>query len=164
MFGNIFRKSETQGKDIIVCSPVKGVTCPLSEVNDPVFSDKILGDGVAVKPSCGRIVSPVDGTVALLFETLHAVNLITDQGMEVLVHVGLDTVNLKGKHFKAFVKKGDKVKTGDLLLEFDLEEMKAEGYDPITPVLICNRADYSEFLPVTGKTVEEAEKILTVRK
>lgn len=151
-------------KELIIGSPMKGEVCPLSEVNDPVFGEKILGDGLAIKPLTGKLVAPVNGTVGMLFDTKHAISLISEQGAEVLIHVGLDTVNLKGKFYKSFVKTGDKVKAGDLLLEFDIEQIKAAGYDVITPVIICNTAAYSEIIPVTGKRVEELEKILTIKK
>ncbi len=164
MLGNLMEKLGFQNKDIVIGAPIEGEVCSLNEVNDPVFSDKILGDGVAIKPATGRVVAPVDGTVGVLFETKHAISLTSDQGAEILIHVGLDTVNLKGQFYQSFVTAGDKIKAGQLLLEFDINQIKAAGYDVITPVLICNRTDYSAIIPVTGKKVEELEKILTVRK
>lgn len=166
MLGGLMNKLglSNKDKDIIIYSPVKGEACSLKEVNDQVFSEKILGDGLAIKPLTGRVVAPVDGTIGLLFETKHAISIISEQGAEILIHVGLDTVNLKGEFFKAFISTGDKVKAGDLLLEFDMEQIKAAGYDVITPVLVCNMAAYSEIIPVTGKQLEELEKALTVKK
>lgn len=164
MLGNLMGKLGFQNKDIVIGSPIEGEACPLSEVKDPVFSEKILGEGLAIKPVTGRVVAPVDGTVGILFETKHAISITSDQGTEILIHVGLDTVNLKGQFYQSFVATGDKIKAGQLLLEFDINQIKAAGYDVITPVLICNRTDYSAIVPVTGKKVEELETILTVRK
>ncbi|MDF2905508.1 MAG: system component, Glc family [Herbinix sp.] len=154
------------GKDkgIGIQAPIEGTVYAITEVNDPVFREKIVGDGIAILPSKGRVVAPVDGTVAVLFETKHAVSLKSEQGVEVLIHVGLDTVNLKGEYFTAHVKTGDIVRSGDLLLEFDMEKIKAAGYELITPVVICNTADYSEFIPQTGAHVKELDKILTLKK
>lgn len=154
------------GKDkgIEILAPIEGTAIAITEVSDPVFREKIVGDGVAILPIRGRVVAPVDGTVALLFETKHAISLKSIQGAEVLIHVGLDTVKLQGENFKAYVKTGDVVKAGDLLLEFDMEKIKAAGYELITPIVICNTADYSEFVPYTGGAVKELDKILTIKK
>lgn len=151
-------------KDIIIYSPIEGVACSLDEVNDPVFKEKILGDGIAIKPLKGQVLAPVDGTVALLFETKHAITIRSEQGTEVLIHVGLDTVNLKGEFFTSFVKTNDIVKTGDLLLKFDMEKIKEAGYDLITPVVICNSAAYSNIIPHSGNAVKEKDKIITIKK
>ena len=151
-------------KNITIYSPIEGEACSLDEVNDPVFKEKILGEGIAVKPHKGQVFSPVDGTVALLFETKHAISIQSEQGTEILIHVGLDTVNLKGAFFTAYVKTNDKVKAGDLLLEFDMEKIKEAGYDLITPVVICNGAAYSEIIPHTGNTVKKLDKIITIKR
>ncbi len=150
-------------KSIEIQAPIEGTVYVITQVNDPVFQQKIVGDGVAILPSRGRVVAPVGGTVSLLFETKHAISLKSEQGVEILIHVGLDTVKLQGENFKAHVKTGDIVKAGELLLEFDMEKIKAAGYDLITPVVICNTADYSEFIPHTGG-VKELDKILTLKK
>ncbi|MEG2633320.1 MAG: PTS glucose transporter subunit IIA, partial [Oscillospiraceae bacterium] len=124
----------------ILC-PVEGEVVSIKEVNDPTFSEEILGIGLAVKPSVGRVVSPVDGTVALMFDTGHAVSIVADNGAEILIHVGLDTVALKGLHYTVHCATDDKVKSGQLLIEFDIDGIKADGYDIITPVVICNSSD-----------------------
>ena len=144
------------GKDDkkVILAPVEGKAVSLKEVNDPTFSQEILGKGVAVIPSKGRVVAPADGVVSVFFETKHAVSITADNGAEIIVHVGLDTVNLKGEHYTAYKKQGDKVKAGELLLEFDLEAIKAAGYDVITPVIICNTPDYPNMVCHTG--AEEA--------
>ena len=154
----------SKDKEIVIYSPLKGEACSLAEVKDPVFSDKIMGEGLAIKPLVGRVVAPVDGTIGMIIGTKHAVSIVSDQGAEILIHVGLDTVKLNGEFYKVFVNTGDKVKAGDLLLEFDMEQIKAAGYDVITPVVICNTADYSVITPVIGRSVEELERVMTIKK
>lgn len=155
MFG--FLKKQEK---IAIKSPAKGKAVPITAVNDPTFADEILGRGVAVIPEDGHIYAPVDGTITLLFDTLHAVSITSKEGAEVLVHVGLDTVSLKGEHFTAHVKNGDAVKTGDLLLTVDLEAVKAAGFDVITPVIICNSDDYEQVEAVTGNPIDNADTVL----
>lgn len=145
-------------------SPAKGKAVPLSEVNDPTFADGLLGKGVAVVPAEGKIHAPADGTVEMMFETKHAVSLKTEYGTEILVHVGLDTVNLKGKYYEAHVQAGDAVKAGDLLISFDIDQIKAEGYDVVTPVLVCNTDDYASVDAVTGNDVEPGDTIIKITK
>ena len=125
---------------------------------------KDLGDGVAVIPSEGKIYAPADGTIGMVFDTLHAISLTTEFGAEVLIHVGLDTVQLKGEGFEGHVKAGDTVKKGDLLLTVDLEKVKAAGYDIITPMLICNTADYAAVTPEFGKEVNAGDSVLTIEE
>ena len=132
--------------------------------NDPTFGEEILGKGAAIIPSDGRVVSPVNGTVETVFDTLHAIGLKSEEGVELLIHIGLDTVKLGGKHFKAHVKSGDKVTAGTLLVEADLEKIKSEGYDVITPVIVSNSFDYGDVLAVTGKDVKAGDDLLKVVK
>ena len=124
-----------------ICSPLTGTAVSVDQVPDPVFSQKILGDGAAIEPTSGKIVSPVNGTVVSVAETLHAYGFESEDGVEVLVHFGLETVGLKGECFQSYVKPGDKVKAGDLVAEADLEALKAKGINPITPVLLCGGMD-----------------------
>lgn len=128
-------------KDTIIYAPMNGEMVDLAAVPDPTFSEGILGQGTAILPSEGKLYSPVDGTVASVFETKHAVSLLTDSGAELLIHVGLDTVSLGGKYFEAKVKDGDRVKKGDLLLEFDLDAI-SKDFKTFTPVLITNADDF----------------------
>ena len=153
-----------KGIKIIIASPTEGEVFPLSKVNDPVFRDKIVGDGVAILPSKGRIVAPADGTVTMLFETKHAIGIKTEQGVELLIHIGLDTVNLKGQFFTAHVNIGDKVKAGDLLLEFDIACITEAGYELMTPVVVCNMTDYSGIVSDTGMMIKELEQIIKIKK
>lgn len=146
---------------IVVVSPVTGSAVSLDQVPDPVFSQKIIGDGVAVVPEDGRIVSPVDGEVVSVAETLHAYGFRSEDGLEVLIHFGLETVALKGEFFKCHVKVGDKVKAGDLVAEADLEGLKERQINPITPVLICGGLDGRTMSSVTGP-VKAGEKVIEV--
>lgn len=147
-----------------VCAPVSGTAVPLNQVKDPAFATGLIGKGIAIKPSQGRIVAPCNATVDMMFETGHAVSLISDFGAEILVHVGIDTVNLKGEHFTAHVKSGDKVKKGQLLLEFDLQAIKKAGYDTVTPVVICNSDVYQTFRTYTGSAVTVGDAIIKMSK
>ena len=147
-----------------VCSPLSGKAVPLSEVSDPTFGEEILGKGAAVIPSEGKVVSPVNGTVETVFDTLHAIGLKSDDGVEILIHIGLDTVKLGGKYFTAHVKNGDKVTVGTPLVDVDLAKVKEEGYDIITPVIISNSPDYGDVLAVTGQDVKAGDGLIRVVK
>ena len=152
-----------------IFSPMTGEAVGLGEVPDPVFSQKIIGDGMAVIPSEGKLLSPVDGEIISVADTKHAYGLRTAEGLELLIHVGLETVHLKGECFQVFVKPGDKVKAGDLLAEVDLAYLKEREINPITPVLVCGGLNGQQLSgtegPVqAGKTVlmETAETVETV--
>lgn len=143
-----------------VYAPLSGRTIPLSQVNDPTFSMELLGKGLAVLPGEGRVYAPFDGEVVSIFETKHALGLKSDSGMELLIHVGLETVRLNGEHFTAHVANGQRIKKGDLMLEFDLEAIQAAGYETVTPVLVNNVADYTEILSLTDMDVKALEPII----
>lgn len=155
-----FKKKEKE--KIEIKSPAKGKAVSIKTVNDPTFAEEILGKGVAVIPEDGHIYAPVDGTITLLFDTLHAISITSKEGAEVLVHVGLDTVSLKGEHFTAHVKTGDAVKKGDLMLTVDIEAVKAAGFDIITPIIICNSDDYEQVEAVTDKSVGQTDTVLSL--
>lgn len=157
---SMFGGSRDSGSTVL--SPVAGVAVSLDEVPDPTFSECMLGKGAAVIPSCGRIVSPVAGKVLGIFRTCHAVTLLADNGAELLIHIGIDTVKLDGQHFTPHVVKGDAVKPGQLLIEVDLDAVKAAGYNVITPVLVCNTDSYSVVEGVTGP-VEELSELIRLR-
>lgn len=149
-------------RNTVIASPVNGKVIPLSEVPDPVFSDKLLGDGCGVVPADGRIYSPADGVVISIAETRHAYGLLADDGTEILVHFGLETVALKGEGFVSRVNVGDKVKTGELIAEADMELLKEKNINPVTPVLVCDLPDNSEISAVKGD-VSAGEQLLTVK-
>lgn len=146
-----------------IYSPIPGTVKKLSEVSDEAFAQGLLGQGVAILPSEGKVYSPVNGTVAALFRTNHAIGIVSETGVELLIHIGMDTVRLDGKYFKPHVKKDDKVNVGDLLVEFDLEAIKKEGYEVLCPFIVTNTADYVEVVATTFGTVGKGDKILSVR-
>ena len=139
--GSLVMSSEKEKSQSVVYAPLTGKAVPLEQVPDPVFSEKVLGDGVAIIPEDGRIVSPVDGQIVSVAETGHAYGFSTEDGLELLVHVGLETVSLKGECFKVHVKERDQVKKGDLVAEVDLAYLAEKNINPITPVLICSDID-----------------------
>lgn len=160
LFHNLFGKDE----DIVLAAPASGRLVSMKTVSDPAFSQEILGKGAAIIPSDGKFYAPADGTVATVFPTGHAVAITTDEGAEILIHIGLDTVKLNGKHFDIIAREGQKVKAGELLITADLEQIKAEGYDIITPVVICNSDEYSGILPETDRTVSRGDPIIVLKK
>lgn len=136
--------------DLTIANPVSGEVIALSEVNDATFSSGVLGEGYAVIPSEGKVTAPFDGKVETLMDTHHALGLVSNSGIEMLIHVGLETVTLNGKYFTPKVAEGDSFKKGDVLLTFDLEAIKKEGYDTTTPVVVSNADDYAAFAPALG--------------
>ena len=158
-----FKKLFGKSMDAL-CAPVAGKAVPVNEVPDPTFAEGMLGNGIAIEPSEGKVYAPCDATVDTMFETGHAVSLTTDFGAEVLIHVGLETVTLKGQHFTVCCKNGDKVKKGDLLIEFDLEAIKAAGFNTITPMLVCNSDDFGTFNTSVGKAVTNADTVIELAK
>lgn len=159
----ILEKNITEG-EALVLSPITGKAVSLKQVNDVTFSEEIMGKGAAIIPTEGRAVSPVDGVISAIFETKHAIGLTADNGTEILIHIGLDTVKLGGKHFTAHVKSGDRVKSGDLLVEFDIKAIQEEGYEIITPVLVTNVDNYNDVLALIDKDVNEKDELIKVIK
>ena len=145
-------------------APVVGNAVPITQVPDPTFAEELLGKGIAVEPTEGKILAPCDATVDMMFETGHAVSLVADFGAEILIHVGLETVSLQGKHFTIHAANGDKVKKGDLLIEFDLAAIKEEGFNTITPMLVCNSGDYGTFKTSVGKAVTNNDVVIELAK
>ena len=134
---DVFKK-----KGIVLGSPLEGECVSLKQVNDPTFSEEILGKGIAVVPVNGKVYAPADCEITTVFPTGHALGLTTAEGVEILIHIGLDTVKLSGQHFTIHTETGAKVSKGDLLIEADIEQIKAAGYDVITPMIVCNTSDY----------------------
>lgn len=150
-------------KEIEIGSPAVGECVPMKEVPDPTFSEEMLGKGAAIIPSEGKIYAPIDGEVSTLFPTLHAIGITTKDGLDLLVHIGIDTVNLKGDGFVAHVKEGDKVKKGDLLLEVDLSKLIEAGYNTSTPVIVCNTDDYKAVEPYNLGNVKNGDCIVKIK-
>lgn len=162
-FSKLFGKAEEKN-DNGIYAPIAGQAVPVSEVPDPTFSSGMLGNGIAIIPSDGKVYAPCNATVDMMFTTGHAVSLVADSGAEILIHVGLETVGLEGKCFTVHVQNGQKVRKGDLMIEVDLEGVKAAGLNTITPVLICNTDDYGTFNTTVGKTVTNADVVIELAK
>ena len=143
----------------IIAMPLHGEILPLSNVKDAAFSQGILGKGLAIEPDQGEVVSPVNGVITTLFPTYHAIGITADSGVEILIHVGMDTVQLEGTHFHPVIQQGERVTVGQKLLEFDMEEIRKAGYSLITPVVITNSSQYLDILE-TG--LKSSEELLTV--
>lgn len=150
----------TERTDEKLHSPIVGEVVALSEVNDPVFSSGVMGQGIAVKPSKGVVYAPADAEIAIAFPTGHAYGLKTDNGAEILIHVGIDTVSLNGKGFEAKVSQGDRVRAGDIIGTFDSEVIAANGLDDTTMVIITNTMDYAEVTPIATGSVTNKTRVL----
>ncbi|WP_115715551.1 beta-glucoside-specific PTS transporter subunit IIABC [Amedibacterium intestinale] len=146
----------------IIASPLTGNVIPLKNVKDDAFAQGALGNGIGIIPSEGKVVSPVDGTISVLFPTLHAIGITSDSGVELLIHIGLNTVQLNGEGFKAHVKQGDKVRKGQLLLDIDLKAIEKAGYSTETPIIITNTKDMLDILPTDKKNVIRNDDLITV--
>ena len=153
----------THSKDV-VCAPITGEAIPLKDVSDETFAGEILGKGMAIIPTEGKVVSPVSGTVSMVFDTKHAIGLVSDDGIEILIHVGIDTVRLEGKYYTAHVKTGDRVEVGTHLLDFDMKGIMSQGFEVVTPIIISNTTDYTEVLSVTDRKVSTGEEVIKVVK
>lgn len=147
---------------ITIASPINGEIVPLNKVNDETFASEMMGKGIAINPKEGRVVSPINGTVQMLFKTKHAIGLKSNDGAEILIHIGMDTVQLEGKHFTAHVKDGDTIKIGDTLVEFDMEAIKNEGYELVTPIIVTNTLDYLEVIGTEKKEVKTGDTIISI--
>ena len=147
-----------------IYAPIAGKAVAITEVPDPTFAEGMLGNGIAIEPADGKVYAPCDATVDMMFDTGHAVSLVAESGAEILIHVGLETVGLEGKPFTVHVQNGDKVKKGQLLIEADLEAIKAAGLPTITPVLICNTDDYLTFKTHVDTAVTNADLVIELGK
>ena len=155
--------AETNGKAITLYSHMNGTAVKLEDVEDEVFSQKILGEGAAVEPSEGKLYAPCDGKIDSVFDTKHAVNMVSSDGVEILLHIGIDTVKLGGQYFEAHVSDGQEVKKGDLLISFDMDKIKAAGYKVTTPLIIGNTDDYASVEPVAQNSVSAGDMILKIK-
>ena len=157
-------KAETPKlKDVVLGAHMNGRMLLMTEVQDEAFASCALGDGVAIEPSEGKLYAPADATVVNVFDTKHAIGLAIGDEMELLLHVGIDTVKLGGKHFEAHVKEGQEVKKGDLLVSFDMDAIKKEGYLCTTPMIVCNTDEYSSIKPLVTGEVKAGQNLLDVK-
>ena len=150
-------------KDTVLSACLNGTVVPLADVKDEAFASGALGDGVAIEPTDGELVAPADGEISSTFETHHAVGMTTADGAELLMHIGIDTVKLGGKHFTYLVNEGDKVKKGQPLIRFELEAIKAEGYLVTTPLIVCNTDDYATVAAKASGTVKQGDALLELK-
>lgn len=155
--------TDTNGKTITLYSHMNGTAVKLEDVEDEVFSQKILGEGAAVEPSEGKLYAPCDGKIDSVFDTKHAVNMVSNEGVEILLHIGIDTVKLGGKYFEAHISDGQEVKKGDLLISFDMDKIKAAGYKVTTPLIIGNTDDYKSVEPVAQNSISAGDMILKIK-
>ena len=155
-------QSQKQEKACVLYAHLSGDILPLEEVNDEAFSAKILGEGVAIIPREGVLYSPCEGRVEKVFDTKHALNIVSDDGCEILLHIGIDTVRLSGKHFNVHVKDGDRIHKGDKLVTFDIESIKKEGFDITTPMVVCNSEGYEKIVVAEKKNVSAGEEIIWI--
>ncbi|MDL5040168.1 glucose PTS transporter subunit IIA [Heyndrickxia coagulans] len=146
----------------MIASPFTGETIPLEQVNDPAFSSGMLGKGVGIKPSVGKLFAPVSGTVTAVFPSGHAIGITSTTGIQILIHIGIDTVRLEGKYYHVHVKKGQPVEKGEVLIEFDIPEIEAAGYDLTSPVVITNSDNYFEVLETDRKKVDASDQLMTI--
>ena len=154
--------SPANAASIVMCSHLNGTVVRIEDVEDDLFSQKILGDGIAVEPSEGKLYAPCDGKVDSVFDTKHAINILSTDGAEVLLHIGIDTVKLGGKHFEAHVTDGQEIKKGDLLISFDIEAIKAEGCKVTTPLIIGNTDEYSAITPAAQGKISAGDEIIKI--
>ena len=149
--------------DVLIGSPVEGAAVSMTSVNDEVFSSMALGNGIAIVPEKGEVVAPEDCTVTLVYPTLHALGLMLDNGAEMIIHVGINTVQLEGKHFKKYVEEGTHVKKGTRLLSFDLDALKKEGYDTVVPIIISNTPSFQEVTGITSPRASLEKPVIAIK-
>ncbi len=155
-------KKILEQKSIDILSPIQGNAVPISQVNDPAFKKGLLGEGVAIIPSGGRVVAPFDGVVTQIFGTGHAMRMTSDDGIEILIHVGLETIQLQGRNFFLSVAEMQRVRRGDVLMLFDRDKIECEGFDVISPVIVCKTGKFSNLEPIYGM-VDELSSIIRLR-
>lgn len=157
-----FKTKENKNNGKVLVSPLAGEVVALESVNDPVFAEKTMGDGVAIIPSEGKLYAPVSGVVEALFPTGHAIAINGDNGINVMLHIGIDTVQLEGKGFTAHVKQEDRVEQGQLLITFDIDTIKAEGYETTTMVVLPESEELGSVSVTEQKTIAPQEKLLWI--
>ena len=164
MFDSLKKMFEKNAKTISLKAVEDGRTIPMDEVNDQTFAQKLLGPGIAIVPSNGIVVSPINGTIATVMDTKHAVCIQGEDGLELIVHAGLDTVELNGKYYQTYKEIGDQVKAGDVLLELILKRLQRRDMDVTTPIVITNLGDYKITKCLTGQQVKAGEEVIQLTK
>lgn len=160
LFDAFKKNDEAESKELVLKAYEAGKAIAMKDVDDPTFAQEILGPGIAIEPSEGAVYAPCDGTISLLADTLHAVSMELGNGAEVLMHIGIDTVELKGEGFSACVAAGDKVKAGDKLIEFDMDAIKGKGYKMTTPLIVCNHDNFETIEPLANGDVAVGDDVL----
>ena len=153
----------SSAKEEVLYAPMTGKIIPIGEVEDEAFSTRALGDGIAIEPSEGKLYAPCNGEVSMLFQTKHAINIVSEGGAEILLHIGIDTVKLYGKYFETHVKDGDKFKKGDLLISFDMEGIRREGYKLSTPMIVCNTTDYKSVKAIAKGNIKHGDRAVELK-
>ena len=148
----------------IILSPIKGEVLPLSQSEDEAFSSESMGKGIVIVPREGKVIAPCDGTVSVLFPTKHAIGIISDSGVEILIHIGINTVNLNGKGFKTYINQGDRIKAGDLLVSFDIDEIKEAHLSTQTMIIITNSNSYETVKSTDAKNIDFSDQLLTIQR
>ena len=141
---------------------MSGKVLELSTIKDEAFATGAMGKGIAIEPAVGKLVAPADGVVSAVFPTSHAIGISSNQGAELLIHIGMNTVKLKGEHFKVHVQEGDEVKAGDLLIEFDTDAIASKGYDLTTPIIVTNSDDFVDVISTDKTSITIGEKLAQI--
>ena len=150
-------------KNIVIASPMNGAVISVSELSDPVFSEDVIGRGIAIRPDSGYVKAPAKAVVSQMFDTGHAVSLVTDSGVELLIHVGIDTVELKGNHYTKHRNNDESVDTGDILIEFNVGAISADGYDTVTPIVVCNPHEFKDILFAPEGYIRAGDPLITIK-
>lgn len=154
----------SSSKDIVLTSPIKGNVIQLEKLSDAAFASGALGKGVGINPAVGKVYAPINGVVTTIFPSKHAIAILSDEGVEILIHIGIDTVKLEGKFFTSHISDGDKITKGQLLVEFDIDGIKGEGYSLETPMVITNSDDFGRITILDKQQINEFEDLITVKQ
>ncbi|HHF0978691.1 TPA: PTS glucose transporter subunit IIA [Haemophilus influenzae] len=164
LFDKLFGSKENKSVEVEIYAPISGEIVNIEDVPDVVFSEKIVGDGVAVRPIGNKIVAPVDGVIGKIFETNHAFSMESKEGVELFVHFGIDTVELKGEGFTRIAQEGQSVKRGDTVIEFDLALLESKAKSVLTPIVISNMDEISCIVKKSGEVVAGESAVLALKK
>lgn len=160
----LFFKKKNKSNEIIIYAPIAGQIKPIEKLQDKTFAEKVMGDGIAIIPTVGEVHAPIDGKISALLDTKHAYGISGEDGVELLIHVGQDTVNLKGQHFETNKKEGDEIKKGDLLGTFNIAAIVKDGYNVATPVILIAGGEYKIKEKTSANTVNVGDVLFTISK